>query len=173
MKWFISTLFIFLVICCTSNVEYNSQYSTVKLEDCGITIKVSDTRLILPTLCNYRDTVEIQNKDTLQFPIADTEYVTLLCFDRDSVRLKSLTPMSECVISLWGSETYDEGCLTFTNKEGDYYIYSGNYNQWHRETINCLERVGFVYFPDPYRNDCFWMNSEEFKKYCKSFIDKL
>lgn len=146
---------------------------TAQLEDNNITIKVIQDGLILPTLCNFRDTMIIEDNDTLQYPIANDEFVTYLCFDKDSIRLKSLTRMSHIGISLWGSEDYDEGHLEFSKKEGDYYIYSGSYNQWNVKTLNGLEKVGVVYFPDPYRKDCFWMTPDELAKYCPTFIKRL
>ena len=138
---------------------------TAHLEDNNITVKVIEDGIILPTLCNFRDTTIIENNDTLKYPIADDEFVTYLCFDTDSIRLKSLTPMSNCGISLWGSEGCEEGYMTYSTKEGKYYIYSGSYNQWNVKTLDGLEKVGVVYFPDPYRKDCFWMTPDELAKY--------
>lgn len=145
----------------------------VHIEDDNISIKVIEDGLILPTLCNFRDTIIIENNDTIQYPIADDEFVTFLCFDKDSIRLKSLTPMSSCCIALWGSEGCEEGYMKYSTKEGKYYIYSGSYNQWNVKTLDGLEKVGVVYFPDPYRKDCFWMTPDELAKYCPTFIKRL
>lgn len=146
---------------------------TAQLEDNNITIKVIEDGLILPTLCNFRDTIIIENNDTIQYPIADDEFVTYLCFDKDSIRLKSLTQMSRCGIALWGSEGCEEGYMTYSKKEENYFIYSGSYNQWNVKTLDGLEKVGVVYFPDPYRKDCLWMTPDELAKYCPTFIKRL
>lgn len=145
----------------------------VHIEDNNIPIKVIEDGLILPSLCNFRDTIIIENNDTIQYPLADTDFVTFLNFDKDSVRLRSLTPMSSCCIALWGSEGCESGYMKYSTKEGKYYIYTGSYNQWKVKTLDGLERVGVVYFPYPYRKDCFWMTPDELAKYCPTFIKRL
>lgn len=173
MKYDIIALLSIIICGCTTQSNSNPEYRTVNLEDCDIQLMVSENELILPSFDNFRDTTVIENGDTLTFPIADTVFTTYLCFDNDSVRLKSLTPMSKCAIALWGFSAYDAGYFEFSGKEDNYYIYSGSYNQWHKGTVEDLDKVGIVYHPDPYRKDSFWMTSEEFKEYCKAFITKV
>lgn len=174
----INAFFIFSSIILTGCGLHKSQSDvvgsyTAHLEDNDIPVIVIEDGLILPTLCNFRDTTIIENNDTLQYPIADDEFVTYLCFDTDSIRLKSLTPMFDCCIALWGSEGCESGYMTYSKLEGIYYVYSGSYNQWNAKTLDGLEKIGVVYFPDPYRKDCFWMTPEELTKYCPMFIKRL
>lgn len=173
MKYSLIALLSIIVCGCTMQSNSTPEFRTVTLEDCDIPLMVSENGLILPSLDNFRDTTVIENGDTLTYPIADTVFTTYLCFDNDSVRLKSLIPMSDCAISLWGFSAYDEGHLEFSGKEDKYYIYSGSYKQWHKGTIEDLEKVGFVYYPDPYRKDSFWMTPKEFREYCRSFSERL
>lgn len=163
------------ILGCSSDKTHSALVDslTARIEDNNIPIKVVEDGLILPSLCNFRDTTIIENDDTLKYGIADTVFVTFLNFDKDSIRLRSLTPMSDCCIALWGLEGCEEGYMTYSTMEGNYYIYSGSYNQWREKNLDGLERVGVVYFPDPYRKDCFWMTPDELAKYCPTFIKRL